>query len=102
MEGTSRPIYRIGPAPFPFTSRFQNGPRRQECAKENLFKNGKGFLFPRTNRALLTAPGRSEDLPMRRKRGQLQRQTCSVFAAGCRLPLVGPELLEKSGVDKTS
>ena len=48
------------PARFPFCPRFQNGPRRQ------------GFATPRINRAPLTAPGRSEDLPMRRESGQLQ------------------------------
>jgi len=36
-------------APFPFTSMFQNGPRRQECAPENLFKPGKDSPPPRTN-----------------------------------------------------
>ena len=38
------------PARFPFCLMFQNGPRHQ------------GFASPRTNRAPLTAPGRSEDL----------------------------------------
>ena len=47
-------------APFPFTSRFQNGPRR------------KGFAPPRKNRAPLTAPGRSEDSTVRRERGPMQ------------------------------
>src|SRR5215469_6723498 len=61
------------PAPFPFTSMFQNGPRRQGCAPENLFKPGKDSPPPRTNRAPLPAAGRSEDLPMRRERGQMQR-----------------------------
>jgi hypothetical protein len=36
------------PAPFPFISIFQNGPRRQ------------GFASPRKTGAPLTAPGRSE------------------------------------------
>jgi hypothetical protein len=78
------------PAAFPFRSRFQNGPRRQ------------GFASPRKNRAPLTAPGRSEDLSMTRKRRQIQRQPLSSFAAPCGLPLVGPELLNKFRVDKTS
>ena len=60
-------------APFPFTSMFQNGPRRQGCAPENLFKPGKDSPPPRTNRAPLPAAGRSEDFPMRRERGQMQR-----------------------------
>ena len=90
------------PAPFPFRSMFQNGPRRQGCAPENLFKPGKDFPPPRTNRAPLTAAGRSEDLPMRRERGQMQRQKCPHFAAQCGLPLVGPELLNRFGVDKPS
>ena len=76
------------PARFPFCPMFQNGPRRQ------------GFATPRTNRAPLTAPGRSEDLPMRRESGQTQ--TPSHSAALCGLSLVGPELHDKFGVDKTT
>ena len=49
------------PGPFPFRPKFRNGPRRQ------------GFAPPRTNRAPLTAPGRSEEFPQRRERGQMQR-----------------------------
>jgi hypothetical protein len=90
------------PAPFPFPSRFQNGPRRQGSAPENLFNTRKDFLPPRTNRAPLTAAGRSEDFAMRRERGQMQRQNPSSFAAGCCLPLVGPELHDNFGVDKPS
>ena len=78
------------PAAFPFRSMFQNGPRRQ------------GFASPRTNHAPLRAPGRSEDLPMTRERRQIQRQHLSGFAALCGLPLLGPELLNKFRVDKTS
>src|SRR5262252_8521265 len=78
------------PAAFPFRSMFQNGPRRQ------------GFAAPRTNRAPLTAPGRSEDLPLTRERRQIQRQNLSSFAAQSGLPLVGPELHDNFGVDKTS
>ena len=89
-------------APFPFLPMFQNGPRRQACAPENLFKTGKEFPPPRTNRAPLTAAGRSQDLPMTRERGQMQRQNHSQFAALCGLPLVGPELHHNFGVDKTS
>jgi hypothetical protein len=60
-------------APFPFTSTFRNGPRRQ------------GFAPPRSLRAPLTAPGRSEKpSPLRRERGQNED-------ARRRLPLVGPE-----------
>lgn len=40
--------YPGDPAPFPFWSIFQNGPRRQ------------GFASPRKTGAPLTAPGRSE------------------------------------------
>jgi hypothetical protein len=40
--------YPCDPAPFPFTSIFQNGPRRQ------------GFAPPRKTSAPLTAPGRAE------------------------------------------
>ena len=53
------------PARFPFCPMFRNGPRRQ------------GFASPRKIGAPLTAPGRSEDLPMRRESGQIQ----SPFAA---------------------
>ena len=60
-------------APFPFTSTFRNGPRRQ------------GFASPRSLRAPLTAPGRSEKpSPLRRERGQNEKHKP-------RLPLVGPE-----------
>ncbi len=40
--------YPCDPAPFPFISIFQNGPRRQ------------GFASPRKTGAPLTAPGHSE------------------------------------------
>src|SRR5437870_11013336 len=43
--------YPCDPAPFPFSSMFQNGPRRQ------------GFASPRKSGAPLTAPGRSEQRP---------------------------------------
>ncbi len=76
-------------APFPFTSMFQNGPRRQAFAPQNLFKPGKDFPPPRANRAPLPAPGRSEDLPDRRERGPMQSQNHSASLAGCSLPLVG-------------
>lgn len=90
------------PAPFPFRSMFQNGPRRQGCAPENLFNHGKDFPPPRAQRAPLTAPGRSEDLSPIRERGQMQSQNLSWYAAGCGLPLVGPEPLKNFGVDKPS
>jgi hypothetical protein len=89
-------------APFPFLTMFQNGPRRPGCAPGNLFKTGKDFPPPRTTRAPWTAAGRSEDFPERRERGQMQRQNHSQFAALSGLPLVGTELPEKFGVDKTS
>jgi hypothetical protein len=76
-------------APFPFTAMFQNGPRRQAFAPQNLFKPGKDFPPPRTNRAPLPAAGRSEDLPMRRERGQMQRPNHWEFVVDCVLPLVG-------------
>src|SRR6266851_4791109 len=81
-------------APFPFTSMFQNGPPRQAFAPQNLFKPGKHFPPPRTNRAPLPAPGRSEDLPDRRERGPMQSQNQSTLLAGCGLPLVGIEQFE--------
>lgn len=78
-------------APFPFAFMFQNGPRRPGFAPQNLFKPGKDSPPPRTNRAPLPAPGRSEDLPMRRERGQMQRPNPPQSGAAHRLPLVGPE-----------
>jgi len=90
------------PAPFPFMTMFQNGPRRPGCASENLFKTAKDSPPPRTNRAPWTAAGRSEDFPTRRERGQMQSQNHSQFAALCGLPMVGPELHQIFGVDKTS
>jgi hypothetical protein len=78
------------PAAFPFRPMFQNGPRRQ------------GFASPRTNRAPLTAPGRSEYLPVTRERRQIQRQNLSSLAALSGLPLVGAELHDNFRVDKSS
>jgi hypothetical protein len=72
---------------------IQNGPRRQGYAPENLFKSGKDFLPPRTNRAPLTAAGRSEEPTVIRESGQMQSQNQCSFAAFDRLPLVGPEFL---------
>ena len=60
-------------APFPFSPTFPNGPRRPGCAPENLFEPTKDSPPPRTNRAPWTAAGRSENHPMRRERGQMQR-----------------------------
>ena len=74
------------PARFPSDLIFQNGPRRQ------------GFASPRQNRAPLTAPGRSEDFPMKRESGPMQ----IVSAALSRRPLGGAELLIYFGVDKPS
>ena len=48
------------PARFPFCPMFQNGPRRQGFAPK-IFSTRKRFSPPRTNRAPLTAAGRSED-----------------------------------------
>ena len=89
-------------APFPFMTMFQNGPRPQGCAPENLFTPANDFPPPRPNRAPLPAPGRSEDFPTRRERGQMQSQNHLQFAALCGLRLVAPELHEKFGVDKPS
>jgi hypothetical protein len=90
------------PAPFPFMTMFQNGPRRPGCAPENLFNTAKDFPPPRPNRAPWTAAGRSEDFSMRRERGPMQRQNHSQLAALSGLPLVGPAPLAQFGVDKTS
>lgn len=73
------------PARFPFRLMFQNGPRCQ------------GFAPPRITRAPLTAPGRSENSAGTRESAQMQSS-----AAPLGLPLVGPELLNKFGVDKPS
>src|ERR1035438_1671260 len=73
------------PAPFPFCAMFRNGPRPQGCVTENLFKTRKDSPPPRTNRAPLTAAGRSEDSTMTRERGLMQ----SRFAAQRSLPLAG-------------
>ena len=78
-------------APFPFTSMFQNGPRPQGFAPENLFKPTKVSPPPRIPRAPLTAAGRSEDLPTRREREQMQRPNLAPLPAPSCLPMVGPE-----------
>jgi hypothetical protein len=46
-------------APFPFTSMFQNGPRRQGSAAQNLFKPEKIFL----RRAQTARPCRLRAVP---------------------------------------
>ena len=66
------------PARFPFRPMFQNSPRCQ------------GFAAPRTHRAPLKAPGRSEDPALNRESVQMQSS-----AARSGLPLVGTELLNK-------
>ena len=91
---------KLPPAPFPFTTMFQNGPRRQAYAPETLFKTGS-FSPPRKRRAPWTAAG-----PFRRllnekgKEGKIQRQNHLHFAALRGLPSVGLELHQKFGVDK--
>lgn len=80
---------KLAAAPFPFIAMFQNGPRRQGCTPENLFKPGKDFPPSRTHRAPLPAAGRSEDLSMRRERGPMQRPIHAKFVADFFLPLVG-------------
>jgi len=67
-------------APFPFTLMVQNGPRRQ------------GFASPRKTRAPLTAPGRSEDVPVRRERGKRKDCFC-----GSLPPPVGRVRQDKPG-----
>jgi hypothetical protein len=73
--------------PFPFTLMFQNGPRRQ------------GFASPRKTGAPLTAPGRFRKLSQEKGKGTNAK---TIFAARYHLPLVGLELHDKYGVDKTS
>jgi hypothetical protein len=68
-------------APFPFTSIFQNGPRRQGSAPPRSTRAPRGCPG-----APLTAPGRSKETsPQRRERGQTEKRQPA------RLPLVGPE-----------
>ena len=82
------------PAPFSFSPMFQNGPRPQGSAPENLFKPTKDSPPPRKNPAPLTAAGRSEDFPTRRERGQMQRPNYAQLLAPSCLPMVGPEPAE--------
>ena len=56
-------ICKPSASPLSLLPMFQNGPRRPGFAPVSLFKSAKDFPQPRTNRAPLTAPGRSEDLP---------------------------------------
>jgi hypothetical protein len=68
-------------APFPFTSIFQNGPRRQGSAPPRSTRAPRGCPG-----APLTAPGRSEKpSPQRRERGQTGKRKPA------RLSLVGSE-----------
>jgi hypothetical protein len=88
------------PAPFPFTVRFQNGPRRPGYAPQNLFKTAKDFAPPRKDRAPWTAAGRSQDLSMRRERGPMQRQNRTQFATLYASRWSGPEMLFEDCIDK--
>jgi hypothetical protein len=56
-------------APFPFTAMFQNGPRRQAFAPQNLFKPGKDFPPPRTNRRALAGSGPFRRLTYEKRKG---------------------------------
>jgi hypothetical protein len=70
------------PARFPCHPIFQNGPRRQ------------GFATPRSTRAPLTAPGRSESPPVKRESGQMQTGGCTRPPVG-RLSAIGNRGLKK-------
>jgi hypothetical protein len=83
------------PAPFPFTAIFRNGPRPPGSAPQNLFKNRKDFSPPRTHRAPLTAPGRSEDFANEKGKGANENVKPSSFPGSARLPVVGPESVKK-------
>jgi hypothetical protein len=65
------------PAPFPFITRFQNGPRREGCGPFPRLSNEKG-------------------------RGANAKSKLFTARSFCGLLLVGLELSEKLGVDKTS
>ena len=70
------------------------------AVKGSLIFSTKDFPPPRTNRAPLTAPGRSENTVIRES-GRNAKSKSSSRPGSC-LPLVGPELHDKFGVDKTS
>ena len=59
-------------ARFPFCPCSRTVLAVQGALRKIFSKPGKDFPSPRTNRAPLTAAGRSEDLPMRRESGQMQ------------------------------
>ena len=90
------------PAPFPFSPMFQNGPRPQGSAPENLFKPTKDSPPPRKNPAPLTAAGRSEDFPTRRERGQMQSPNHAQLLAPSCLPMVGLEPAQPDALVFTS
>ncbi len=71
------------PPPSPSTPTFPNGPRRQ------------GSAAPSKRRSPLTAPGRSQDWPLRRERQLMQKPNPSQLAALHGLPLVGPRAAQQ-------
>ena len=87
-------------APFPFLTMFQNGPRRPGWRSAKSFQKQKRFSSAAHNPRALDSCG-----PFRRltnEKGKGANPKARPFAALYCLPLVGPELHEKFGVDKTS
>jgi len=87
------------PARFPFASHIpeRSSPSRVRCGKS--FQPRKRFSSAAQARAL------DRSGPFRRSpshKGKRANANPSQFAALCGLPLVGPELLNHFGVDKTS
>jgi hypothetical protein len=82
-RGTPRGTPLRPPPPFPSAPTFPNGPRRQ------------GSAAPSQRHSPLTAPGRSEDWPLRRERRLMQKPNPSQLAALHGLPLVGPRAAQQ-------
>src|SRR5450755_3459702 len=71
------------------------------CAEIDLFNPRKYFPPPRPKRAPWTAPGRSNNVRVRRERGPMQRSSPSQLAAEPGLPLVGHEPQEMLVAERT-
>jgi hypothetical protein len=93
---------KLPPAPFPFLPRFQNGPRRQGCAPENLFKPRKRFSSAAHQTRALDRLRAVPKIFHREGKGANAKTKPFQIPALDGLPSLRPELHNKFGVDKTS
>jgi hypothetical protein len=86
------------PGPLSLLPHVPERSSRSRVSSEKSFQTRKRFSSAAHKPRALDRCGPFRRLPEIRESGQMQ----SAFAAPCGLPLVGPELHNKFGVDKTS